>query len=58
MKTTAPESQESKGQKPGSATDQGTKPPDDFPSPDFPIETSGGPSDTGDGGKTVQPPRG
>ena len=55
MKTTEPESKESKGQKPGSASDQGTT-PSDPPDPNFPIETTGGPTDTGGGGGYAGPP--
>ena len=56
MKTTEPESQDSKGQKQKSAPEQTPRPSGDFPDPDFPIEGTGGPTDTGGGAYSGGPP--
>ncbi len=53
--TTEPESKESKGQEPRS-TEQGSRPSDGYPDPDFPIEGTGGPIDGG-GDPYTGPPK-
>lgn len=57
MKTTEPESKDSKEQERKSAIGQGARPEDDFPDPDFTIEGTGGPSDGGSGAYSGPPPK-
>ena len=57
MKTTEPESKDSKEQEPRAVTPQEPWPADDFPDPDFTIEGTGGPTDGSGGAYTGPPPK-